>query len=98
MNVRSVGRGLDLRALEASARLIAPKKVCALLLPGGSHPRIALGLGVSQDTVTDPIRKLHRKFDLQSVDELRAHFETAGAAVGTARDMGTFQDDRQGIR
>lgn len=64
----------DLDALEASVLSIAQKKVCALLLQGCSHPRIAERLGVSQHTVNDHIRKIYRKLDLHSADELRARF------------------------
>lgn len=61
----------ELGALESLSLTIAQKKVCKLLLRGLSQPQIAEQLGVAPSTVTDHVRKLYRKLDVHSVDDLR---------------------------
>lgn len=65
---------LKARALQDAPLSIAQKKVCLLLLSGRSQPEIAVDLGVAPNTVIDHVRKIYRKLDVHSVDELRARF------------------------
>lgn len=78
----------DLDALAGSALSITQQKVCAMLLRGWSQARIAAHLGVSATTVTDHVRKIYRKLDLHSADELRARFARApGTPARTASSL-----------
>ncbi len=58
--------------LEALALSITQKKVCALLLQGQSHARIADQLGISVHTANDHVRKIYQRLDVHSIDELRS--------------------------
>ena len=62
------------RALQNTPLSISQKKVCSLLLDGRSQREIAVDLGVAPNTVVDHVRKIYRKLDVGSVDELRALF------------------------
>ena len=65
---------LKARVLQDAPLSIAQKKVCSLLLSGKSQPEIAVDLGIASNTVVDHVRKIYRKLDVHSVDELRARF------------------------
>jgi DNA-binding NarL/FixJ family response regulator len=62
---------LRARALHAPLSIVQ-KKVCSLLLCGLSHREIACELEVSPSTVIDHVRKIYRKLDVHSIDDLRA--------------------------
>ena len=63
---------LNARALQSAPLSIVQKKVCSLLLGGVSHREIAAELGVTPNTVVDHVRKIYRKLDVHSIDDLRA--------------------------
>ena len=56
------------------------RQVLLLLLGGDSRKQIALKLGISEHTVTDYIKALHRRFDVSSRGELLAKFMSGSAA------------------
>jgi DNA-binding NarL/FixJ family response regulator len=60
------------RALQSAPLSIVQKKVCSLLLCGLSQREIGAELGVSPNTVVDHVRKIYRKLDVHSIDDLRA--------------------------
>lgn len=78
---------LEFHRLAASPLSPAQRKVSAMLLRGWPQTRIAAELGVSASTVIDHVRKIYRKLDLHSADELRARFG-AGADPAQRRDTG----------
>ena len=62
---------LKARALQSAPLSVVQKKVCSLLLCGRSQREIAAELGVMPNTVVDHVRKIYRKLDAHSIDDLR---------------------------
>lgn len=68
----------DLGTMQAQHLSVAQRKVCAGLLRNQTHAQIAALLGLSANTVADHVRKIYTKFDVHSVEQLRAHLEATG--------------------
>jgi DNA-binding CsgD family transcriptional regulator len=60
------------RVLQSAPLSITQKKVCSLLMSGLSQREIAARLGVAPSTVVDHVRKIYRRLDVHSLEQLRA--------------------------
>lgn len=56
------------------------RQVLLLLLGGQSRKQIAHKLGISEHTVTDHLKALHRRFNVSSRSQLLSRFFTGDAA------------------